>query len=212
MTPQEEENWRACASALFGAHRMNRVPEPALAQLLRRLQHHRAIEALRNYRDEKPFKGFYIDKFAAHLSEADAADEDGTDGAESAAARLAAEREYNAQLRERVEAEKADEWTQFRELPERALVAARERGAALGIGTLDRDRGFRLLAIDMYYGLNRENWEGPNARWQTAQKTARKPLQDDVEAWRMRAIHEIERLRVKLRDLQLKHGEVVDVT
>jgi hypothetical protein len=37
-------------------------------------------------------------------------------------------------------------------------------------------------------------------------------LQDDVEAWRMRAIHEIERLRVKLRDLQLKHGEVVDVT
>ncbi len=211
MDTQQTEHWTSSANALFGPARVARVPADELRTALARMDFSRAIEALRTYREVRPFRGFFLDKYLEEYAKTDAADSDGTDAAGSSAARAAADREYWAQLAGRVEDEQREEWRLFRELPRAAVAAARERGAELGIGILDRDRGFRLLAIDMYYGANRENWEGPNAQWQTANTTPRKPAADDTDGWRLRAITEIERLRAKLRSIQIKYGEVIDV-
>jgi hypothetical protein len=218
MTQDEIDNWRTCANALFGAARIAHTPDNLLTETLRGMSHHHAIAALRVYR-EKPFKGFYLDRYLEHYREqagTDAADADGrTDGQKAAAARLAAESEYWRQAAERAAADQRSERDQYEALPEEFRGEARQVFERLHLAL--GERALRILAIDMWNGRNPENWVGDDAKWLVKPERSRRDRDAearaaDREAWFTRMLNELGILRARLRELQMKHGEAVDVS
>ena len=219
MTHEEIDNWNACANALFGRERVAKVPDNLLHEALRSMSHHHAVAALRVYREARPFKGFYLDRYMEHYREqagSGAADADGTAvGTEASAARLAAEREYWSQARERAAMDHADEVAAFNRLPAEHVAKARDRFAELNMHQ-HGERGLRLLALDMWNNVEPANWSGDAPRWGVGLATAHRDRdaaqrEAEREAHFMRLVQDNARLRGKIWSLQTKHGEVVDV-
>lgn len=218
MTQDQIDNWHSCANALFGAARIAKVPDNLLSEALQSMSHHHAIAALRRYR-ERPFRGFFLDRYMEHYREqagTDAADADGrTDGHAAAAARLAAESEYWRQAGERAAMDQRDEAAQFAALPAEHVEAARRRFEELNMAR-HGERGLRILALDMWHGREPANWSGDNPRWRIKPEQSRRERdaeerEAERERWFRSLMETLSSLRARLGALQLKYGEVVDV-
>ena len=158
MTPQELEQFHERRSSLFSSQ----IPIHVIASIsydCASLDYERSILALIRYREEKPYKGFFLDRFKHHYrsTATDGRTDGRTDGqplraAAAAAAAAALHPDELERERDLVFEEKQREVEAYRAIPADRLKQAFRELKYLGLPMRETSRDWRLAVVDWYQG------------------------------------------------------------
>ena len=158
MTPQELELFHERRSSLFSSQ----IPIHVIASIsydCASLDYERSILALIRYREERPYKGFFLDRFKHHYrsTATDGRTDGRTDGqplraAAAAAAAAALHPDELERERDLVFEEKQREVEAYRAIPADRLKQAFRELKHLGLPMRETSRDWRLAVVDWYQG------------------------------------------------------------
>ena len=158
MTPQELESFHERRSSLFSSQ----IPIHVIASIsydCASLDYERSILALIRYREEKPYKGFFLDRFKHHYrsTATDGRTDGRTDGqplraAAAAAAAAALHPDELERERNMVFEEKQREVEAYRAIPADRLKQAFRELKYLNLPMRETSRDWRLAVVDWYQG------------------------------------------------------------
>ena len=142
MDDTQMRKWNAARRELFDVDLPEKV-ETAIQRQIAVLDYERAMTALSVYRDERPYRGFYIARFNHHYERLPATP--AASGTDPAAARRAAppENDYGID-------DERTEQVRYRELPDDFVANCRVWFE--GWGWPENSRGWRILCLDAYAG------------------------------------------------------------
>ena len=151
VTPQELELFHERRSSLFSSQ----IPIHVIASIsydCASLDYERSILALIRYREERPYKGFFLDRFKHHYRST--ATDGRTDGRPLGAAAAAAALHPDELERERdmVFEEKQREVEAYRAIPADRLKEAFRELKHLNLPMRETSRDWRLAVVDWYQG------------------------------------------------------------
>lgn len=150
VTPQELEQFHERRTSLFSAQ----IPIHVISSIsydCASLDYERSILALIRYREEKPYKGFFLDRYKHHYRSI--ATDGRTDGRlEAAAAAAALHPDELERERALVFEEKQGEVEAYRAIPADRLKQAFRELAYLNLPMRETSRDWRLAVVDWYQG------------------------------------------------------------
>jgi hypothetical protein len=158
VTPQELELFHERRSSLFSSQ----IPIHVIASIsydCASLDYERSILALIRYREERPYKGFFLDRFKHHYrsTATDGRTDGRTDGqplraAAAAAAAAALHPDELERERDLVFEEKQREVEAYRAIPADRLKEAFRELKHLNLPMRETSRDWRLAVVDWYQG------------------------------------------------------------
>ena len=150
MNIVESANWHNKRNELFRKSngsiiQLDRETTTAIAEALPSMEFERAMRALAEYRERKPFRGFWWNDFLSAYERDETAA-----SAKAAAARPPSD--HDERLNMQAKFEQRQEVQDFNSLPVEFVADCRQTYANWGIPIDPTHRGWRLLCIDAFAG------------------------------------------------------------